>query len=250
MNAKLDFVPNDWNTYATCYDALLQLKPYQNLLQHVADTLDLTPDDSLLDVGCGTGNLLYKIGAEYNHGALAGVDFSHEMLERARTKCNGYNPTFLRTDVNSPLPFGDGTFNKVVSVNVLYALTDPSATLKEIRRVLKPGGELVLATPKSGFDNGLILKDHAGSTEPDHVWEKPHVSAEREEFVIRKAITDEILIQQMLYVAKQNRSIAQTATFHFFTNSELEQLLQDSGFSVTKISPTYAAQGILVSAHK
>jgi len=244
------YLESAWNDYATCYDALLKIKPYQELLKDVTRALNLPSTCNLLDVGCGTGNLLKKIDSESQYGTLTGIDFSSTMLKHARSKFTECRPNFIRSNINSPLPFADNTFDRIVSVNVLYALESPLSVLHEMHRVLKPRGEIVLVNPKRGYDNGLILKAHAASTKPDEFWQNGHSSPLREEMLIREAVTDEYLVQQLFSVAKQNRQIACNTSFHFLTIGELQNLFQKSGFSVIDIDPVYASQGTLVRAYK
>ena len=94
-----------WDCYARCYDGLLQSIPYQRL---IAQTLGRIPPQgahSILDAGCGTGNLLGAVHQAHPKFALTGIDFSAAMLARARRKLPG---AALQTgDLNLPLPFSD-----------------------------------------------------------------------------------------------------------------------------------------------
>jgi ubiquinone/menaquinone biosynthesis C-methylase UbiE len=94
----------------------------------------------LLDVGCGTGHHLASMrerGFE-----VAGVDGSEEMLEQARA--NNLGADIRRADVES-IPFPDASFDFVVCVEVLRYLPDSAQCIREMARVLKPGG-ICLAT--------------------------------------------------------------------------------------------------------
>ena len=102
--------------------------------------LDPLPDGArLLDVGCGTGDLLSRLGRRFE---CAGCDPSDEMLERARK----HNPgaAFTRATAEE-LPYGDGAFDVVLCIEVIRYLAVPEAALREIARVLAPGG-LALVT--------------------------------------------------------------------------------------------------------
>jgi ubiquinone/menaquinone biosynthesis C-methylase UbiE len=97
----------------------------------------------LLDVGVGTGHHLAQLRAHGYDGT--GVDGSPEMLERARAANPGAD--LRRADVSS-LPFGDGEFDLVVCIEVLRYLEDSGPCVREIARVLRPGGRCVAtATP-------------------------------------------------------------------------------------------------------
>jgi ubiquinone/menaquinone biosynthesis C-methylase UbiE len=137
------------------------LTPYKELLVSVVDSVLQGPQGIILDASCGTGNFeqtLYGIDGS-NNFPVVGIDSSREMLKRARSKhSNNENISFLEADLNVPLPFNDGTFVQVVSINTLYAVEDPKKTLEQFHRVLTPGGQFSLVTPVQGFENGEILR--------------------------------------------------------------------------------------------
>ncbi|WP_420128845.1 class I SAM-dependent methyltransferase [Longimicrobium sp.] len=99
----------------------------------------------VVDVGCGTGNLLPLLtGSAGRTGGYVGVDLSPEMLRVARGKGSGVGPIgFVAADAEG-LPLRDGSFDTAVSASVLHYWDDADAALAEIRRVLRPGGRLLL----------------------------------------------------------------------------------------------------------
>jgi SAM-dependent methyltransferase len=107
------------------------------------------PDECVLDAGCGTGN--YALALAREGFCVTGVDFAPGMLARAREKADGDvsgRVSFQQADLNSPLKFPDGHFDHVISISVLQAVADPAFTLKELYRVLKPRGILLLSLPR------------------------------------------------------------------------------------------------------
>ncbi len=251
-NLKGRFGAEKWGGYAACYDALNALAPYRELQKTVAGKLAPEAGDAILDAGCGTGNLAAELlktggGADFRIWA---ADFSPEMLERARRKCRDGRVSFLRADLNRTPPFKSGSFGKIASVNSLYALDEPEKILTGFRGLLKKGGLLVVATPKAGYENGLILKEHCGSAKPDACWLDGHSSPERERLLIAEAVKDKEAAEKMAVVAEYNRAIRVNDKFHFFTRDELAELTERSGFKITKIGAVYAGQGILVEARK
>jgi ubiquinone/menaquinone biosynthesis C-methylase UbiE len=99
----------------------------------------------LLDAGCGTGGLLRRLAAAFPGRALAGVDLAPEAVRRARRKVPA---AALAVGSVAALPFGPARFGAVVSCDVLcHRLVDEAAALAELRRVLAPGGMLVLNLP-------------------------------------------------------------------------------------------------------
>ena len=96
----------------------------------------------VLDAGCGSGPLSAALSAK---GAImTGFDSSPAMLELARQRLGAAADLHV-ADLSKPLPFADGSFDDVVSSLVLHYLEDWSAPLAELRRVLKPGGRLILS---------------------------------------------------------------------------------------------------------
>lgn len=95
----------------------------------------------VLDAGCGSGPLLEELriaGAE-----IAGFDASPAMAEIARRRL-GADADLRVADLSQPLPYDDAAFDDVVCSLVLHYLRDWSAPLAELRRVLRPGGRLLL----------------------------------------------------------------------------------------------------------
>ena len=95
----------------------------------------------ILDLGCGAGPLY---AALRDRGAIVtGIDSSAKMLELARERL-GDDADLRLADVGGPLPFPDKSFDDVVACLVLHYLEDWTAPLAELRRVLEPGGRLIV----------------------------------------------------------------------------------------------------------
>lgn len=93
-----------------------------------------------LDVGCGTGAmslLLHSAGFQ-----VTGTDFAQSMLERARAKAPG-DVRLLCADATR-IPEADASFDVVVTRNLVWTLPDPAAALVEWRRLLRPGGRVMI----------------------------------------------------------------------------------------------------------
>jgi len=115
--------------------------------------LEHLPCRRLLDAGCGDGRYFAVIAARPPTERLAGCDIAQRILDTARATAAraGLEPELVRANVES-LPFEDGSFDLVLCSQVLEHALDPAAALRELARVLEPGGTLLLST------------DHAGNT--------------------------------------------------------------------------------------
>src|SRR5918994_1853091 len=105
--------------------------------------LGLTRQDSVLEVGIGTGLNLPLYPATCR---LTGIDLSHEMLDKAVERVQTLvmpNVTLKVMDATS-MDFGDDEFDRAIATYTISAVPDPVAVLREMRRVVKPGGVIVI----------------------------------------------------------------------------------------------------------
>jgi len=96
----------------------------------------------LLDVGCGTGALLSALAERVPEALLTGIDPSGGMLAVGRRRLG--DDASLVQGYAERLPFADGVFDTVVSMNALHYFPAPDAGLAEMRRVLRPTGRAVI----------------------------------------------------------------------------------------------------------
>lgn len=104
----------------------------------------IPPQAAVLDVGCGTGEFEQLVLSRYPNQQIAGVDISEQMLQIAQRKCQAYPNAVFRTASALTLPFLDHSFDVIVSANAFHYFDNPTAALREIRRVLKPNGSVVI----------------------------------------------------------------------------------------------------------
>lgn len=109
--------------------------------------LALKAEDRILEVGFGSGDLLAQILASGQYAQVAGIDRSRDMVRVVKRRLEKFIQSgaleVSMGDVEA-LPFDDGAFTKLCSVNTVYFWQDPLAALMECRRVLGKGGQLLL----------------------------------------------------------------------------------------------------------
>jgi len=135
---------NDYDSFAEAYTAETEANLINGYYNRPA-ILGLAGDVAgrrVLDAGCGSGPLMAVLR---DQGAIVtGFDKSARMLELARRRL-GDDADLQVADLGSRLPFADGTFDDVIASLVLHYLEDWGPALAELRRVLKPGGRLIVS---------------------------------------------------------------------------------------------------------
>jgi ubiquinone/menaquinone biosynthesis C-methylase UbiE len=129
--------------------------------------LDLTRDDVLLDLGCGTGAASRAASAVTR--LVIGVDLSGEMISRAAELASGVeNVRFLIAD-SEKLPCDDGAFTAVLCSNSFHHYPDPSRAVREMARVLASDGRLVIGDACADLPAARIADAVLRRIEPGHV---------------------------------------------------------------------------------
>jgi SAM-dependent methyltransferase len=108
----------------------------------------------ILDVGCGDGAALAVAARQNPAHRFAGIDWSADALRQA----GGRGLSVLRGSISSRLPVADGTADVVIMSELIEHLVDPDGAVAEVRRVLRPGGSLLLSTPNlaAWYNRGLL----------------------------------------------------------------------------------------------
>jgi ubiquinone/menaquinone biosynthesis C-methylase UbiE len=131
-----------FDVWSRVYDVpAIQRAVYRPVHDAVTAELRQVRPASVLDVGCGTGILSTRIATELRV-PVAGCDFSAGMLEQAATRSRA--PSWVRGDAQR-LPIHTAGVDAVVSTEAFHWFPDPAAALREIARVLRPGGTVLVA---------------------------------------------------------------------------------------------------------
>lgn len=134
-----------WDKVAGLYDffeTVYNGKVYQNLGEKVAEEIE--QNDIVLECACGTGAISKYIAPKCKK--LIATDFSEGMLKQTSKNCRKYSNIRIRHVDMTQLKCRDNRFDKVVAGNVIHLLEDPYAAIKELERVCKTGGKIIIPT--------------------------------------------------------------------------------------------------------
>ena len=140
------------------YDLLTRLLGMNRVYDALIAQAELADGLTVLEIGCGTGNLTTRVKHAQPGAHLIGTDPDPRALDRARRKARGMNGIRFERAYAQQLPYPDGEFDRVLSSMMLHHLDDgvKAAAAAEIRRVLRPGGRLHLV------DIGGRMTEHDG----------------------------------------------------------------------------------------
>ncbi len=228
-----------WRKYFKVYDVLNLAASYRELLKNIVERVEVENGELILDAGAGTGNLVAML--EKRGAKVFALDFSKEALD----VCERKNPSakIILADLTRRLPFKDNYFDKIVSNNALYNIprADRLAVAKELRRILKPGGKIVLSNIHEGFKPVRIYT------------ESIFKNAKKEGWLNTLKLFSAMLIPT-LKIFYYNFFIQKEYKFsekNLFKSDEQEKLLKEAGFSdISETESVYAGQGVLNSAKK
>jgi ubiquinone/menaquinone biosynthesis C-methylase UbiE len=108
----------------------------------VLEKMKLAPADNVLDVGCGAGWLSRRLAKLVPQGRVVGMDVSDEMIRRGRRASVDFENLMFVTGEVEEIPWEPNFFSRAISVESSYYWPDPAAGIREIFRVLKPGGSV------------------------------------------------------------------------------------------------------------
>lgn len=158
--------------------------------------LEFVAGKQVLDYGCGSGYGTYHIASQCEN--IVGVDIAPDAIEYAREHYHSPNLTYMliETAERAPLPYPESCFDTVLSFQVIEHIRDPGPYLTEIRRVLKPGGIFVCATPDR---TTRLLKRQ----KPWNMW---HIH-EYDATGLRKTLSDYFQVNSVLHMGGKKEII-------------------------------------------
>ena len=151
-------------------------------LNRIVELAGAGPEDTVLDVACGPGLLVCAFARVVRHAT--GIDLTPAMLEQARElhRQQGLQNVSWRQGDVLPLPYADGEFSIVSARFAIHHFLDPLAVLKEMRRVCRVGGRIVVADSAPARGQAEAFNAVERLRDPSHVRAMP-VEELREMFV-------------------------------------------------------------------
>ena len=107
----------------------------------VLEKMQLARTDNVLDVGCGSGWLSGRLAKKVPEGRVVGMDISDEMIRVARRNSQDFDNVMFITGEVEEIPWEGNFFSHAISVESSYYWPEPAAGVKELFRVLRPGGQ-------------------------------------------------------------------------------------------------------------
>ena len=134
-----------WTNISGIYDLIENFyngKANARTTDYVASLM--SREDRVLECACGTGMFSVKIAPRAE--SLTATDFSSGMLKRTAKKCKDMTNVRTESADITALKYEDNSFDKAVAANVIHLLDDPRKAIDELRRVVKPGGLIIIPT--------------------------------------------------------------------------------------------------------
>jgi len=209
-----------WNQYSACYDVLEKTQAYTNYLETVIDCMESIQRKRILDAGSGTGNLSIRLRAQ--GATVIGIDSS----EVAHTIHRFKDPSvrLVKRSLEEKLPFSNAEFDHVACLSVLFALSSEGRrrALDEFRRVLKPGGRLIISVASKDRKLSKILWCHIKHQVSDSGIGRGSIH------LMRQAPH----ILRILWMNRKLTKLPRGQGYHRFHDIEMKELLNKSGFKL------------------
>jgi ubiquinone/menaquinone biosynthesis C-methylase UbiE len=231
-----------WEEYARIYFNLEKARPYYHLSRAIESLIEPKPGDIWLDVGCGPckmSQLIWKKSRE-RVKKIIGIDIVLKPARETLRKIGNTIPLELKyANIGERLPFKDDYFDGIVANLILPYVIDFEGeigkdafreVLKEMYRILKPGGHIVWSTPKKNVHFQWVFV----ASLPDML----NVYA----YIVNKDITRILQGTKILRHALEIQKKGKKGVYTFLPKEELEMLLTQIGFGGFIWRKTFAGQ--------
>lgn len=136
--------------------------------------LDLRDGMRVLEIGFGNGLFFPELAKQAKDLTLHGLDFSADMVQQATANNDALiaeGALSLTHGASDRMPFADASFDRIFCINVVYFWDDPAAHLREVRRVLKPGGTFTAVLRRKSSMEMLPFAAHGFTMYEQADWE-------------------------------------------------------------------------------
>jgi ubiquinone/menaquinone biosynthesis C-methylase UbiE len=146
------------------YDLLTRVLGSARVYDALTARPELTGAHRVLEIGCGTGNLIQRVRKAHPSAQLTGLDPDPRALDIARRKAGSVPGLNFDQGYAQELPYADGAFDRVLSSMMVHHLDDPAKTaaVAEVFRVLEPGGMVLVADVRASDETITRLLHDAG----------------------------------------------------------------------------------------
>lgn len=161
MESWKTLAKNEFDRWSASYNqSILQRIFFGPSHRKVLENVYVPPDAAVLDVGCGTGLFASKVLDANPNAHVTGLDLSVGMLEKAESLKKIYPGRFTAVHGDSEhLPFDDGSFDVVTCIHSFHHYPNQIKVLREMHRVLRPNGELVIVDADRDWWWGWLVFD-------------------------------------------------------------------------------------------
>lgn len=139
-----------FSKWAAVYDGFLFRIYFEPLYREIIKTIKKNAEPKLsegiqvLDVACGTAEVISRLAAKFPKSQFIGLDFSQGMVQKAQEKIKNASNIIVRQAEAEDISFPENTFDSVICSEAFHHFFDPQNALKEMKRVLKTNGKLLL----------------------------------------------------------------------------------------------------------
>jgi SAM-dependent methyltransferase len=248
-----------WRNYLLGRDGSLGIElmtnasSYRSLMVDQIDALELKPGHRVADLGSGTGSFLAELGMAFQGILIHELDYVKEALIRARARHgatlreNGIGASFVACDLGGSrglsFPCRDGSFDAVLASLFISYVDDPDTVLREIRRILRPDGRLVLSGLRRDADLSKLFVDAVAEIRRGE-------GASR----LREGLDYDLarLSRNFLNDAARLLDLEEDGFFRFRDARETTDLLKGAGFSVSESWQSFGdpPQAVVVAARR